>query len=166
MREKPEVRRPCGLDTQESGQGLKPAVLAQPGIHQQRAPSQSAARSVQAQSCRTPGGGRGGGCSHSKSSRQAGRRSLPEDHRVSGEETPAAVPRAGWCRAAGTSPLQSSMSSRNSACPVSDSSFPIDAAEQNWTMFGWPESFFCTCLVKGECKSACLKTNIYRTLRH
>lgn len=50
MREKPEVRRPCGLDTQESGQGLKPAVLAQPGIHQQRAPSQSAARSVQAQS--------------------------------------------------------------------------------------------------------------------
>ena len=53
-------------------------------------------------------------------------------------------------RRGGTLPLQSSVSSRNSACPVSDSSFPMDAAEQNWTMLGWPESFFCRCLVKGE----------------
>lgn len=55
-----------------------------------------------------------------------------------------------FARRAERSPLQSSVSSRNSACPVSDSSFPMDAAEQNWTMLGCPESFFCGCLVKGE----------------
>lgn len=42
-----------------------------------------------------------------------------------------------------TVPLHSSVKIRNSAWPVSDSSFPIDAAEQNCTTFGWPESFFC-----------------------
>lgn len=42
MREKLEGRRQCGLDSQ-SGQGMKPAVLTPPGIHQQRAPRGKAA---------------------------------------------------------------------------------------------------------------------------
>lgn len=66
----------------------------------------------------------------------------------------------------GRSPLQSSVSSRNSACPVSDSSFPMDAAEQNWTMLGCPESFFCRCLVKGECHTRTLRDTAHVTSRH
>lgn len=39
-------------------------------------------------------------------------------------------------------PLHSSVRIRNSACPVSDSSLLMEAAEQNCTTFGWPDSFF------------------------
>lgn len=39
-------------------------------------------------------------------------------------------------------PWHSSVRIRNSACPVSDSSLLMEAAEQNWTILGWPDSFF------------------------
>lgn len=74
---------------------------------------------------------------------------------------PGRAPSSGTCVRPGSSlPLQSSVRSRNSACPVSDSSFPTDAAEQNWTTLGWPESFFCGRLVKGERVSLHTETHV------
>lgn len=48
-----------------------------------------------------------------------------------------------WSNSECHKPLHNSVRIRNSACPVSDSSLLMDAAEQNWTMLGWPDSFFC-----------------------
>ena len=42
------------------------------------------------------------------------------------------------------SPEHNSVSSKNSACPWSDCSLLMEAAVMNWTMFGCPDSFFCT----------------------